>query len=250
MQYHGGKEKVAMELVEVIRKYAAGCHQYLEPFIGGASIFSRVAPLFPGKAYAGDYDPDIAALWAAVASGEWEPPGVLSRDEYYALKASPEASPLRGFAAYGCSFGGKKWGGYAKNNRGDDFAGAARRGVLKKREGIRGAVIVRADYRDFTPGAGTLVYADPPYAGTTGYSTGTWDAEEFWSIMTAWSRAGAVVLVSEYQAPEEWATVWTRERRTSMSATDNLKLATEKLFIFKPTAAAREQAAHLATFYA
>jgi DNA adenine methylase len=250
MQYHGGKEKIAKDLSEVIRSHGAGCTHYLEPFIGGASIFARMAPHFPGRAIGADYDLDVAALWAAVSAGEWEPPAELTREQYDTLKMSGEPSPLRAFAAFGCSFGGKKWGGYAKNNRGDDFAGAARRGILKKQAGVIGASVARADYRAFAPGAGTLVYADPPYAGTTGYTTGAWDVDEFWATMAAWSEAGAVVLVSEYEAPEGWVPVWSRERRTSMSATDNLKVATEKLFIHKPTAARREQSAHLAAFYA
>lgn len=252
MQYHGGKERVAKDLAEAIRSYGADCTHYLEPFMGGASIFARVAPHFPGRAIGADYDLDVASLWSAVSAGGWEPPTELTREQYDALKASGEPSPLRAFAAFGCSFGGKKWGGYSSPDPRPgrkSRAMAARLGILEKQEGILGASVARADYRAFAPGTGTLVYADPPYAGTTGYTTGAWDAGEFWTTMTAWSRAGAVVLVSEYEAPEAWESVWSRERQVSMGL-DKSKVATEKLFIYKPTAARREQSAHLAKFYA
>lgn len=254
MQYHGGKEMIAKDLVKAIQSYGAGCTHYLEPFMGGASIFARMAPLYPGRAIGADYDPDVAALWSAIASGEWEPPTELTREEYFTLKEDPVPSPLRAFAAFGCSFGAVKWSSYASSDPRPgrkSRAGAAHAGILKKRPGLMGASIAWADYRAFSPGPGTLVYADPPYAGTTGYdATGPWVPAEFWSTMTAWSKAGAVVLVSEYQAPDGWEEVWRREKRVCMAANENTRKATEKLFIHQSTAIRREQSTHLSNFYA
>lgn len=43
----------------------------------------------------------------------------------------------------------------------------------------------------------TLVYLDPPYAGTTAYPNGAMDSEEVASLAQAWRCAGAAVMVSE-----------------------------------------------------
>ena len=45
-----------------------------------------------------------------------------------------------------------------------------------------------------------MVYADPPYAKTTGYKGG-FEHGEFWRTMSHWVDIGATVFVSEYTAP-------------------------------------------------
>ncbi|GGX26679.1 hypothetical protein GCM10010353_47190 [Streptomyces chryseus] len=228
MQYMGGKERQARYVVEQLRKHGAGCTRYLEPFIGGVSIFARMAPDFPGAAAGADVHPDLSLMWAAVIDG-WEPPKVVTREEYAALR-NAEPSALRGFVGFGLSFGGKWFGGYASNNRGDDFCGAARRGVLRKAAGMVGQRVTNADYRTFNPGAGTLVYCDPPYAGTTGYAGGLFDHDEFWHTVQRWADAGAVVLVSEYAAPQWAESVWAREAVKSLRKDSNTLPATEQIF--------------------
>lgn len=228
MQYHGGKARLASTLSRVIREAAPDAHAYLEPFMGGASMAAAMAPHYP-TVHLGDADPDLVALWTAARDG-WEPPTELSREQYAALRQETEPTALRAFAAHGMSFGGKRWGGYASNARGDDFAGAARRGVLKKGLALRGADIRQASYETWQPGAGWLVYCDPPYAGTTGYGA-AWDPAEFWEVMSAWRDRGAAVFVSEYAAPEGWAPVWSKPHRVNMTKDDNReRVAVEHLF--------------------
>lgn len=76
---------------------------------------------------------------------------------------------------------------------------------------------------------------DPPYQGTTGYKTGTFDHDKFFD----WCREQAkknVVFVSEYNAPDDFECVWQGEIKTNFastrkSATHN---AVEKLFKVVP----------------
>lgn len=228
MQYMGGKERQAKHVVQVIKGHMIGHTDYLEPFIGGGSIFSRVAPLFPGRAVGADSHPDLVLMWDALMCG-WEPPAGITRQQYAELR-NEEPSALRGFVGFGCSFGGKWFGGYASNKRGDDFCGAARRGVLRKSVGMRLGHVVRADYREFAPGPGTLVYCDPPYADTTRYSGDCFDSAEFWRVMREWSANGASVLVSEYSAPIGVPAVWERTAVKSLRKDSNTDPATEKIF--------------------
>lgn len=78
---------------------------------------------------------------------------------------------------------------------------------------------------------GDVVYCDPPYAETTGYKTGAFDTPRFWAITQAWAEAGANVFVSEYQAPEGWDVVWSKEQTISLNGgTERNKKSIEKLF--------------------
>lgn len=229
MQYVGSKQRQAKYIAENLQKHGTACVNYLEPFVGGGSVFSLMASIFPGNAHGSDAHEDLALMWSAAIDG-WEPPAAVSREEYASLKKS-EPSALRGFVGFGCSFGGKWFGGYASNAVGHDYCGAARRGLLRKVAGMRSATFTCADYRTFSPGTGTLVYCDPPYANTTGYSLGQFDSNEFWTTMQSWSSDGAVVLVSEYTAPHFAEEVWSRAAKRSLSKDENKSAsALEKLF--------------------
>lgn len=234
MQYSGGKAGLAKELGGEVVRRGAGRSVYVEPFVGGGFMFERTAPHFP-LAVAGDANPDLILLWRAVASG-WTPPRAVTEDQYRALRHAA-ASPERTFAGFGCSFSGKWWGGYARNSRGDDFAGTAARGIERKRAAFeRAAAIICADYADLTPFATerAVIYCDPPYAGTLGYpgAPGKWDSVAWWDVARAWRERGALVLVSEYDAPADWSACWERERRMAMRAKGgSQRVVIERLFV-------------------
>jgi DNA adenine methylase len=207
MQYMGGKERIATPLAAALLRSARGRELLVEPFVGGGSTAARLAPSFRA-AMLTDAHEDLVLCWQAALCG-WEPPAEVPEDLYRELKEAPP-SPLRGFAGFGCSFGGKWLGTYA---RGADYAGAARRSLLRKVAALRRCPtmdLFRADYRSLAPGLGAVVYCDPPYRGTEGYSTGVFDSDEFWGIAAAWARAGAEVFVSEYEAPPGWTSIWQR----------------------------------------
>lgn len=237
MQYMGGKARIATSIAQVIVENRNGRNVYLEPFVGGASVFSKVAPLFQ-EAIAGDVIPDLILFWTAVQQG-WRPPEHLTREEYEELRnASPSA--LRAFAGFGCSFGSRWFQGYgvqrpgAHQPNGHVSVGAAR-STAKKAAGLAGARFVVADYRQWNPGPDHVVYCDPPYSGTRPYvGAPEWDAEEFWSVARDWSRRGAVVLVSEYQAPAGWISVWSARKRMTLNGATNVAVRTENVFAYQP----------------
>lgn len=231
MQYMGGKARVAAEIASVIHARDGGRKTYLEPFVGGGFAFAKIAPKYPTRV-AGDIMPDLALLWQAVASG-WVPPATLTEDEYRELRRA-DPSALRAFAGFGCSFGGKWFGGYARNQRGDDFPGAAARGIEAKRVAFAGAMILQAEYMDWSPEPGWVVYCDPPYAGTTAYAgSPAWRSAPFWGWAQKAAERGAAVFVSEYAAPAGWAPIWERAIKGSLSKTENDRPVTEKLFVWE-----------------
>lgn len=232
----GGKGRMARHIEEVILQHRGGRPHYLEPFLGGAYVFARVAPRFV-KAVGSDIMPDLVMYWQAVQEG-WLPPEWISREEYEALRTAPP-SPLRAFAGFGCSFGGKWFGGYGvqkvdRKHPTGHVSHGSRKTTAQKAEGLKGARIVQCDYRRWAPGPDVVVYCDPPYAGTTAYDgTDGWDPEEFWATAERWARGGAAVLVSEYRAPESWTPVWSAPARASLRKDSNLMTATESVFMLQ-----------------
>lgn len=242
MRYVGGKTRIAKPLAELIRTAREDRSTYVEPFLGGASVFSVVAPAFP-RTVAADVVPDLVLMWQAARDG-WTPPSDLSEAEYAALRHA-EPSALRGFAGFGCSFGGKWFGGYARG-AGRNFPDEASRRVVARAAGLAGSLICLADYRDLDQliDAGAVVYCDPPYAGTTGYAAASpWDADTFWATAADWATRGAAVLVSEYAAPDGWEVVWERQHRQSLQGgTAPRPATTERVFALPHTAAAIRKA--------
>ena len=215
MRYQGGKARHADAIAEQIEALRGGRDTYLEPFVGSAAVASKVVPAFR-EVILGDALEDVALLWAAVVDG-WRPPATVTETEYRALREAPP-SALRGFVGVGCSYGGKWFGGYAREG-GRDFAAEAARSVSRRAAGLDSAAVVHADYRafEFLAGPHAVIYCDPPYAGTTGYAgVGPFDHDEFWRTVTRWSARGALVLVSEYAAPPRWRPAWTAARRTQI----------------------------------
>ena len=233
MQYQGGKANIARHIAPQIiaAKWATDATTYIEPFMGGAAVFAQVAPYFE-RAIGSDAHPDIMFMWQAAVTG-WKPPAKLTEQEWRELKTA-EPSALRGFAGFGCSFGGKWFAGYAKNNQQYDYVNQARRSVVALARRIRGAQLLIGDYTMHTPSVGphTVIYCDPPYANTTPYqNAGSFDSAQFWSTMAEWVGLGATVLVSEYDAPPKWQSVWSIGKRVTMNKDDNLRRATEHLFM-------------------
>ena len=235
MKYQGGKTRLAPRIAQAILEYGAGRELYLEPFLGSAAVLARVAPNI-GRAVVSDSADDLMLMWNAARNG-WVPPTALSRVEYEDLRRQSHASALRGFAGYACSYAGKWFGGYATGHPGEDFARAGSRSVVARSVALRSVDLYLADYREMSDiaTAQAVVYADPPYAGTTGYgATGAFDSRAFWDEAAVWRAQGAVVLVSERTAPAGWHEVWRLERQ---NATHRLNQGTipEALFLGMPT---------------
>jgi DNA adenine methylase len=186
----------------------------------------------PNFAAAGGSDSsvDLIMMWRAARDG-WVPPTEISREQYAELRHA-EPSALRGFVGFGCSFGGKWFGGYAANSAGKNYAAAASRSVVRKAATMGGAALGHRDYRLWLPGPSHLVYCDPPYAGTTAYKgQDPWNADEFWSTVGRWADRGALVFVSEYDAPAGWVPVWEREVKVSLEKSTNSGQAVERLYM-------------------
>ena len=85
------------------------------------------------------------------------------------------------------------------------------------------------DYCNYVYQDGDVVYCDPPYEGTAGYGRG-FDHEAFWQ----WCRTrNFPVYISEYRAPEDFISVWSKEKRRLFSSSNLSANTIEHLFLHK-----------------
>lgn len=201
MQYLGGKARLGGRIVQAILD-DLGVKQIgvaVDLCSGAGGVTHRLADV-SDRVVAVEAHPGLVALHKAVQGG-WVPPERVTEEEYQALRSARNlADPLTAFAEFGCSFGGKSWGGYARNEAGNttarNYALNARRAVLKEtRPNIDH---VNADALAFETDA-EVAYCDPPYEGTTGYdAVAASAAGAWWHRLAALAGEGRACYLSEY----------------------------------------------------
>ena len=101
---------------------------------------------------------------------------------------------------------------------------------LKRLESQNVQIVASADdYRNYVYQDGDVVYCDPPYANTDKYTV-DFDHEAFWQ----WCRTrNFPVYISEYRAPEDFISVWSKEKRRLFNSSNLSANAIEHLFLHK-----------------
>ena len=90
-------------------------------------------------------------------------------------------------------------------------------------------VVSTDDYRNYVYHDEDVVYCDPPYAETEGYGR-EFDHEAFWQ----WCRTRDFpVYVSEYRAPEDFISIWCKEKRRLFNHRGLSTNSVEHLFLHK-----------------
>lgn len=230
MKYMGSKSRHAKELLPIILKDRTPGQWYVEPFVGGANMIDKVQ----GNRIGADIHPHLICLLDAVANG-WIPPENISEEEYGNLNKFRHVDPKTAVAGFGSSFGGKFFGGYArgKNSFGDwrNYASETKRNLLKQAPNLKGIAFFCSPYNQLDIPNRSIIYCDPPYAGTTKYETGNFNHKEFWQWCRDKSKEGHQVFVSEYTAPDDFRCVWEKETTANFdSSRASASRRTERLF--------------------
>lgn len=235
MQYMGGKARIARRVVQAIMEDTDARADWWEPFVGGGNVMEHAAPHFR-RCVGTDIHLDLIMMWEHVTAGGLLPEFV-TREEYQALRHA-EPSWRRGYAGFAASFGGKWFGGYGVSPRDGELCRASFR-TVNRQAGVfakHGVRFAHGSYDLFTPPVGTVIYCDPPYAGTTAYaSTGSFDYRKFYTKLREWAQDRCVYL-SEYAVPDDVPVkiIWEREKRNVLEKGDNQRVAVERLFRVLP----------------
>lgn len=232
MKYMGSKARHAKEILPIILSGRAEGQWYVEPFVGGANVIDKV----DGNRIGGDFNPWVAKLWQAIASG-WIPPDVVTEDEYSHARNEKAVNEGTAFIGFGCSYSGKWFGGYARGNDSNgqarNYCSESKRNIMKQAHSLSSVKFYHSSYDELDIPPNSIIYCDPPYAGTTGYATGAFDHEKFWQWCRDKVREGHKVYVSEYSAPDDWVAVWEKKVNNTLTKDTGSKQGVEKLFVMR-----------------
>jgi DNA adenine methylase len=233
MKYMGSKNRHAKEILPIIVKGRTPEQWYVEPFVGGANVIDKVT----GSRIGADIHPHLIAMWQAVSEG-WVPPERVTEADYQNAKSRKFVDAYTGYVGFALSFGGKWFGGYRRDKVGIDRAtneefqsAQSKRSAEKQFAKLHGVVFVLSAYDQLPIPPNSIIYCDPPYAGTTKYAAGRFDHVYFWQWCRDKVAEGHRVFVSEYNAPDDWVCVWEKPVCSSLTADTGAKRNVERLFV-------------------
>tara|TARA_R110000764_G_C10968110_1_gene378958 strand:- start:430 stop:1149 length:720 start_codon:yes stop_codon:yes gene_type:complete len=231
----GSKNRIAKHILPIILKDRKPDQVYVEPFVGGANSICEV----DGERIGGEFNVYISAMWAELEKG-WLPP-LIDKATYLHVKGNKSKYPnyVIGWVGICCSYSGKWFGGYAGkvSTKGGlrDYQAEAFANVKKQLPKIKGVKFVCSHYDYLDIPKNSIIYCDPPYAATTGYAA-SFNHETFWDWCRKKAGQGHKVFISEYNAPDDFISVWEQEVKSSLSAngkSGSSKKSIERLFVHK-----------------
>lgn len=216
MTYMGSKARLATRLLPIVLAERKAGQTYVEPFVGGGNLIWRV----DGPRIGGDVNGYMISLLRALGDG-WPPPTEITAEEYRSIRTNPQSyePALVGFVGGPGSFGGKWMAGHLRNRaNGRSRLAESARSCERQAAGLRGVQFHHCGYQSLPIPPASLIYCDPPYAGTEGYGM-SWDAGKFHEWCRKMANEGHTIFVSEYDSPFrlvakwEFATTLDRNRR-------------------------------------
>lgn len=141
-----------------------------------------------------------------------------------------------GYVGFIHSFSGKFFNGFLKNidDKGRVRSKEIYNNLINQRYSLLKVKlfnkdIFEIDYSKFPKNS--LLYFDPPYANTTKYHN-EFDSERFWELVDKLSK-DFIVLVSEFNAPNDYISIWSKEKLSVVNSQSVYKKDMEHLFIYK-----------------
>lgn len=230
---------------ELVELGISGCSTYIEPFCGGANSLSEIDF---GNKLACDKNKYVIAFWNDVKNGKfnkemWNFVMNLTKEQYYDVKYDYESNggkysdSIIGYVGCACSYGGSWWNGYANYNpnKHENHILEAYNGTIKQIANFKhleNTTFVSCDYKSIVNviSGKAFIYCDPPYGNTKGYKT-DFSTEEFWEWCRQMVNNGHVLMVSEYNAPDDFTPIYQRKMQDGMASVNGEK--NEKIFVIE-----------------
>ena len=212
MRYLGGKYSIRKKVARIIESYHVDIDQYVvEPFCGGCWVTQEIQAK---NIIASDFNHEIVSLYIALQNG-WRPKE-LNKEEWLKVKNTPDDFKYYevAFAACAYSFGAIWFNGYYSTG-GNQAANCVKQSAKLKHIKFTSGSYDRIHYP-----SESLIYCDPPYEDTKGYSTGEFDNFKFWDWCRLMTRKGHRVLISEYKAPSDFELVASFPKRKMLRQQD------------------------------
>lgn len=231
MKYMGSKNRIAKEILPIMLKEREQ-RTWVEPFVGGANLIDKV----DGNRIGADINNYlIDALISIRDCVSYLPKNnrEFTEEDYKSLRKNDDYK-YKGYAGFAFSYSGKWLGGWCRdglNKR--DYVNESYKNALNQSESLKGIIFVNESYDKLLIPDNSLIYCDPPYEGTTSYKDG-FNHADFWEWCRDKTTEGHIVYVSEYNAPNDFKCIWSKEIVSSLTKDTGSKKAIEKLFIYNP----------------
>lgn len=227
MKYMGSKARIAKHLLPIILKDRKPWQWYVEPFVGGANMIDKV----DGNRIGADVNEHLISALVNIRDNlDIIPKSNQEFTEQDYRNRAKDHIKIKGFAAFAYSYSGKFWGGWRrdKGNR-RDYVAESYRNALKQNPLLQGVKLIHSSYSDLEIPDNSIIYCDPPYENTTGYR-GKFNHTEFWQWCRDKAKEGHQVFISEYNAPDDFVCLWSKEINSSLTKDTGSKKGVEKLF--------------------
>lgn len=247
--YQGSKNRLAKYIIPLLNKLiqANGCTLFIDACCGGANIIANTKyPIVCKTKYAFDNNKYLIALFDKVKFDDLDTYIEVDENKYKEVKQdlllgnNTYEDWYYGYVGFLFSYGTVFMDSYA---RGNDNKGNPRNmgkerytNLFNQKEALKDTIFTVQNIFDINLdklNKNMLIYIDPPYKDTKQYNRQKFDTEKFWNLVREMSKR-CIVVVSEYEAPNDFITIWEKEllQNINRKALDRQK-ATEKLFVIK-----------------
>lgn len=231
MKYMGSKNRIAKEILPIMLKDRKEGQWWVEPFVGGGNIIDKVS----GNRIGSDINKYVIDALKSIRDHI----GTLPKDnkqftenDYNYLKYD-DTYEHYGYAGFAFSYSGKWMGGWCRDGAGKrDYVKEAYLNAVKQSPKLKDVGLVHCSYDELFIPKNSIIYCDPPYENTTKYK-GTFDHKKFWEWVREKHFEGHTIFVSEYNAPEDFTCIWSKEIVSSLTKNTGSKKGVEKLFVKK-----------------
>jgi DNA adenine methylase len=236
MKYMGGKNRIAKEILPIILKNRKENQFYVEPFAGGCNVIDKVK----GNRLASDKSEYLMEMWYDLTEDHLFIEKI-DKDKYDRARTEfnngvNEEFTISeiGWIGFMASYNGRFFdGGYNGNYKKRDYTKESIDNIYKQIESMKGVEFSSGNYNEIIIPNNSIIYCDIPYEGTKQYATSkNFNHLEFWQWCRDMTKKGNEVFISEYNAPNDFECVWSKEITNSMNTTNTYK-PTEKLFTYK-----------------
>ena len=236
MIYQGSKARIVGDILPIMLKDMHPGMAFVDGFCGGCSVIQNVPPEY--RRIANDNNRYLIAMWSKLTTTDWKPPTTIEKPFYVKVRESWHNKDgafddaTIGWVGFMASWNGRFFdGGYSSHNAGGrDYINENIRNTMKQINDLKGVEWQSCSFENITMPQASLVYYDPPYRGTSSYTTAKgFDHYRFYEWARQMKRDGHTVYISEYDMPGDFSCVWQKQITNSVNLTKTYK-PTERLW--------------------
>ena len=232
MKYLGSKARIVKDILPLMLADMLPGQCFVDAFCGGCSVIGAVPDVY--TRIANDNNRYLVAMLKDLTRSPWSPPMTIERNFYNDVRTSYHArdgrypDELIGWVGYMGSYNGRFFdGGYSGHDVGGrDYIRESIRNLMAQLPSLQGITWYTGDYQGIPIPEQSLIYCDPPYRGTKGFTTGKFDYQRFYDWARQMAGQGHKVFVSEYRMPPDFVCVWKKSIVNNL----NKSRPTEKLW--------------------